>query len=109
VIRPDWGRPFDRIQYPIRFYDVLYALEVMADLGRLDDPRCADALDLLEAKRLPDGGFPLEERIGTTRQVVASRGTFAEWGPSGKTRSNPLVTVAALGILRLAGRRPAAG
>ena len=104
MIRPDWGRPVDRIQYPIRFYDLLFALEVMAELGRLDDPRCADALDLLEAKRLPDGGFPLEERIGTTRPVVASRGTFADWGPSGRSRSNPLVTVAALGVLRLAGR-----
>ena len=75
----------------------------MGELGRLDDPRCADALDLLESKRLPDGGFPLEERIGTTRPVVASRGTFADWGPSGTTRSNPLVTVAALGVLRRAG------
>ncbi|HEY6012624.1 MAG TPA: hypothetical protein VIU37_01405 [Candidatus Limnocylindrales bacterium] len=109
VIRPDWGRPADRIQYPIRFYDVLYALEVMAEMGRLDDPRCADALDLLEAKRLPDGGFPLEERVGSTRPIVASRATFADWGPSGTTRSNPLVTVAALGILRLAGRLRGAG
>ncbi|MBI3749076.1 MAG: hypothetical protein HY262_09575 [Chloroflexi bacterium] len=109
VIRPDWGRPADRIQYPIRFYDVLYALEVMAELGRLDDPRCAEALDLLEAKRLPDGGFPLEDRVGSTRSIVASRATFADWGPSGTTRTNPLVTVAALGILRLAGRLPRAG
>jgi len=103
-IRPDWGAPVDRIQFPIRFYDVLYALEVMRDLGRLDDPRCADALALLESKRLPDGGYPLEERVGVTRPVVASRATFADWGPAGATRSNPLVTVAALGVLRAAGR-----
>jgi hypothetical protein len=105
VIRPDWGRPADRIQFPIRFYDVLYALELMREMERLDDPRCADALALLESKRLPDGGFPLEERIGDTRPVVASRATFADWGPAGTTRSNPLVTVAALGVLRCAGRR----
>ncbi len=105
VIRPDWGKPADRIQFPIRFYDVLYALEVMRELGKLDDPRCADAIALLESKRLPDGGFPLEERIGTTRPVVVSRATFADWGPAGKTRSNPLVTVAALGVLRDAPRR----
>jgi len=36
--------------------------------------------------------------------VVASRATFADWGPAGKTRSNPLVTVAALGVLRDAAR-----
>jgi hypothetical protein len=107
VIRPDWGRPFDRIQYPIRFYDVLYALELMREIDRLDDPRCADALTLLERKRLADGGFPLEERIGNTRTVVASRGTFADWGPAGTTHSNPMVTVAALGVLRSAAGRGA--
>jgi hypothetical protein len=100
LIRPDWGKPVDRIQFPIRFYDVLFALQVMDELGRLGDPRCADALALLESKRLPDGGFPLEERVGATRSVVASRATFADWGPGGATRSNPLVTVAALEVLR---------
>ena len=104
LIRPDWGKPADRIQYPIRFYDVLYALEVMRDVGRLGDRRCAPALAMLESKRLPDGGFPLEERVGTTRPVVASRASFADWGPAGTTRSNPLVTVAALGVLRDAAR-----
>ena len=104
LIRPDWGKPVDRIQFPIRFYDVLYALEVMRDLGRLDDPRCAPGLAMLESKRLPDGGFPLDERIGTTSPVVASRATYAYWGPAGRTRGNPLVTVAALGVLREAAR-----
>jgi hypothetical protein len=33
---------------------------------------------------------------------VASRGTFADWGPAGATRSNPFVTIAALGVLRQA-------
>jgi hypothetical protein len=101
-IRPDWGAPVDRIQFPIQFYDVLFALQVMAELGRLGDPRCADALALLESKRIPDGGFPLEERVGVTRNVVASRATYADWGPAGATRSNPFVTVAALSVLRLA-------
>jgi hypothetical protein len=112
LIRPDWGAAVDRIQFPIQFYDVLFALTVMAELDRLDDPRCSDALDLLAAKRLPDGGFPLEERVGATRTVVASRGTFADWGPAGTTRSNPLVTVAALAVLLRAaeaGWRPALG
>ena len=73
-------------------------------MGRLGDPRCADALALLESKRLPDGGFPLEERVGITRDGVASGGTYADWGPAGATRSNPFVTVAALGVLRRAAR-----
>ena len=102
LIRPDWGVAVDRIQFPIQFYDVLFALQAMAELGRLGDPRCVDALALLVSKRLPNGGFPLEERVGVTRKVVASRGSYADWGPAGTTRSNPFVTVATLGVLRQA-------
>ncbi len=100
LIQPDWGRPGpDKIHYPIQFFDVLFALQVMADLGRLDDPRCADALALLASKRLPDGGFPLEAPNTVTSDVVTSRGTFADWGPTGSRRSNPLVSLAALTAL----------
>ncbi|HEY6058460.1 MAG TPA: hypothetical protein VIV06_10530 [Candidatus Limnocylindrales bacterium] len=106
LIRPDWGPPVDRIQFPIQFYDVLFALQVVAAAGPIRDPRCADALALLESKRLPDGGFPLEERVGVTRTAVASRATYADWGPAGTTRSNPFVTVAALGVLRQAALQP---
>ena len=102
LIQPEWGGAVDRIKFPIQFYDVLFALQVMADLGRLGDPRCADALALLESKRIPGGGFPLEERVGVTRHMVASRGTYADWGPAGATRSNPFVTIAALRVLRCA-------
>ncbi|SDP36041.1 hypothetical protein SAMN04515671_3878 [Nakamurella panacisegetis] len=99
-IKPKWGGRVDRIHYPIQFYDVLFALEVMADLGRLDDPRCADALALLASKQLPDGGFPLEEPNAPRADRVASRHSYADWGPTGLRRSNPLVSLAALGVLR---------
>ena len=104
LIVPDWaGRPGpDRIQYPIQFLDVLFALQVMADLGRLDDPRCSDALTLLEAKRLPDGGFPLEVPTTITADRVTSRGSYADWGPVGPRRSNPLVSLAVLDVLHSA-------
>jgi len=103
-IIPTWsGKPGpDRIHFPIQFFDVLFALQVMADLGRLDDPRCADALALLEHKRLPDGGFPLEAPTTVAADRVVSRGSYAQWGPSGARRSNPLVTLAALEVLRAA-------
>ena len=100
LIVPDWGGRPDRIHYPIQFYDVLFALQVMAELGRIGDPRCADALALLESKRLPDGGFPLEEPNAPAADRVASRHSYAEWGPSGQRRSNPLVSLAALGVLQ---------
>lgn len=104
LIVPDWsGHPGpDLIHYPIQFFDVLFALQVMADLGRLGDPRCSDALALLEAKRLPDGGFPLEAPTTITADHVVSRGSYADWGPSGNRRSNPLVTLAAMEVLRAA-------
>ena len=101
LIVPEWsGKPGpDRIHYPIQFFDVLFALQVMAELGRLDDPRCADALALLESRRLPDGGFPLEAPNTVTSDTVASRGSHADWGPTGRRSSNPLVTLAALSVL----------
>lgn len=104
LIVPDWaGKPApDRIHYPIQFFDVLFALQVMADLGRLGDPRCTDALNLLESKRLADGGFPLEAPTTVTADGVVSRGSYADWGPSGARRSNPLVTLAALAVLSAA-------
>ena len=100
LIAPKWGGHADRIHYPIQFYDVLFALQVMAELGRTDDPRCADALALLESKQLPDGGFPLEEPNAPTAVRVASRHSYAYWGPSGKRQSNPLVSLTALGVLQ---------
>jgi hypothetical protein len=100
LIVPGWGGRPDQIRYPIQFYDVLFALQVMDELGRLGDARCADALALLGSKRLPDGGFPLEERIAPAAVRVASRHSYADWGPSGQRRSNPLVSLASLRVLR---------
>ena len=100
LIAPAWGGRPDRIHYPIQFYDVLFALQVMAELGRLGDPRCADALALLESKRLPDGAFVLEEANAPRADRVASRHSYADWGPAGLKQGNPLVTLAAIGVLR---------
>ena len=105
LITPDWGGPVDKVHYPIRFYDVLSALLVMAEIGRVKDRRCSDALDLLEHKRLADGMFPVEWTNANTTDRAASRGTYADWGPRGKTRGNPFVTIDALYVLREAGRQ----
>jgi hypothetical protein len=95
---------FLRIHHPIRFYDLLFALQVMAEIGKIGDPRCGDALTLLERKRLPDGGFPAEVMTARTSDEVTSRGSYADWGPGGTRRSNDLVTVDALSVLHAAGR-----
>jgi hypothetical protein len=102
LIRPAWGGAVDRIHFPIQFYDLLFALQAMAETRHLGDPRCDDALALLEAKRLPDGGFPREDRMAARSSRVASRGTWADWGPAGTRTTNPFVSAAALGVLRVA-------
>jgi pimeloyl-ACP methyl ester carboxylesterase len=71
-IRPAWGRDPMRIQWPIRFYDILSALTVMAEIDRVDSPGCADALGILAAKRLKTGGYPAEVRTAETVDTVTS-------------------------------------
>ncbi len=104
ALRPEWGGDPLLIQYPIRFYDVLLALLLMVEVEAIADPRCGDALDLLESKRLPEGGFPLERRTARTVDRVVSDGTFADWGPAGRRHANPWVTVEAEYVLSAAGR-----
>jgi hypothetical protein len=92
-------KDFGLVQYPIQFYDLLSVLQVMKEIGTIGDPRCGEALAMLRSKQLPDGGFPLERPNARTAREVVTRGTWADWGPSGKKRSNPIVTATALWIL----------
>jgi hypothetical protein len=105
LIVPNWGPRPDVIGFPIRFFDVLLVLELMADVGRIDDPRCSRALDLLRSKRTSDGGFPLELRRARTAPRICSNCTFAEWGPGGRTRLNPWVTLRAHRVFEVVDRR----
>jgi hypothetical protein len=82
-------------------YDVLSALLVIARGGRATDPRAADALDLLQARRRPDGTWNAQAQwwrpAGSTRapEVV-------DWGRAGEP--NVMVTLNALRVLAAAGR-----
>ncbi|MBM3312527.1 MAG: hypothetical protein FJY80_13590 [Candidatus Aminicenantes bacterium] len=104
LIEPEWGGPVDKIHYPIRFYDVLSALLVMAEMGLVRDRRCRAALDLLESKRLADGAFPVEWTNVKKADRIETRGTYADWGILSRKKGHPLVTVDALYVLREAGR-----
>ncbi len=95
---------FNKIHYPIFFYDVLFALLVMAETGKIMDIRCAEALRILESKQLPDGGFPLEIKNCKTSNVFTTRGSFADWGKQDKRKAHYLVTIYALYVLKCAGR-----
>lgn len=102
IIRPE----FVALHYPLYWhYDFLGGLKAMARIGRITDPRCADALDLLERKRLPDGGWPAEKRYYTVSPRTMKASTdYVDWGGTSAKRMNEWVTVDALAVLRAAGR-----
>ncbi len=96
---------FTRLHYPCYWrYDILFALKVMAEAGFIDDPRCADALDLLQSKRLSDGGWPAEERFYKIAETRTSGRDLVSWGGVSKRRLNEWVTADALYVLRNAGK-----
>jgi len=96
---------FTLLHYPCYWhYDILFGLKVLAEAGLVNDPRCSDALDLLEAKRLPDGGFPAERKFYRVVTQPQNGGSLVDWGGSSKRRMNPWVTIDALFVLQSAGR-----
>lgn len=102
------GRPlaarFLQLHFPTYWhYDILFGLKVLGEAGYGADSRCGDALDLLEAKQLDDGGFPAEKRYYRDATASAHRSPV-DWGGSSKRRSNEWVTLDALGALARAGR-----
>jgi hypothetical protein len=101
IIRGD----FTRLHYPLYWhYDILGGLKVLARMGKIRDPRCNAALDLLESKELAGGGWPAERSFYDLPGERPRRGTDrALWGGTGN-RLNEWVTVDALAVLHAAGR-----
>jgi hypothetical protein len=96
---------FILLSYPVYWhYNILAGLVVIAEAGLLSDPRCKAALDLLESKRLPDGGFPAEETYSRPTRPELSGYSPVTWGGRSTKKMNPFVTAEALTVLRLAGR-----
>jgi hypothetical protein len=101
VMRPEYVR----LHYPRYWhYDVLFGLKVMAEMNLICDPRCEDALDLLESKRLADGGWPAEDRYYSVSSEFKLGADFVDWGGTSSKRMNPWVTLDALSVLKQAGR-----
>lgn len=98
------NRQFVRLHYPCYWhYDVLFGLKVMAEAGFIRDPRCNEALDLLESKELPEDGWPAEERFYNS-DPSKSNAERVSWGGVNKKRMNEWVTADALYVLQAAGR-----
>jgi len=102
---------FPLLHYPCYWhYDVLFGLKALAEAELIGDPRCREALDLLESKRLAGGGFPAEGKyyhLGVKRTKAGRWPTgrsLADWGGVSKRRMNEWVTADALYVLAAAGR-----
>lgn len=96
---------FISLHYPYYWhYNILFGLKVMAELGFITDARCQEALDLVESKRLPDGGFPAERRYYTVTDRPTGNRSLVNWGGTSIKKSNEWITVDALSVLTAAGR-----
>ncbi len=102
---------FMLLHYPCYWhYDFLFGLKVLAEADLLTDKRCHEALNCLESKRLPDGGFPAEEKyyhLTDKRMKSGNRQdgrSFVNWGGVSKRKMNEWVTADALYVLAVAGR-----
>lgn len=98
-------REFVKLHYPPYWhYDILQAMLVLSRRKSLNDPRCEEALKLLESKRRPDGtwapsGYRYWLRQGTERV----NGDAVDWGRDGP---NEMLTLNALRVLKAADREP---
>jgi hypothetical protein len=96
---------FLRLHYPLYWhYDVLGGLKGIAEVGRLRDPRCSEALDWLEARELPGGGWPADAKYYQVAETFRPSGEFVDWGPTDRRARNEWVTTDALQVLITAGR-----
>jgi len=95
---------FTALHYPVYWhYDILAGLKAMAELDLIRTPRCADALDLLEAKELESGGWAADDRYFKTTSKPVLGGDYVNWGSSRKSM-NEWITTDALSVLHAAGR-----
>jgi hypothetical protein len=97
---------FLKLHYPSYWhYDVLAGLKVLAEAGFVKDPRCAEALDWLESRQLPGGGFPADGKFYRIADTLEkSNISLVDWDPARKQVMNAFVTADALFVLRAAGR-----
>jgi hypothetical protein len=85
---------------PFWHYDALQALVVLARMGLACDPRAADALDLLEGRRLPDGRWCAGAKWWRPPGSNGSNVEVVDWGAG----PSEMLTLNALRVLRAAGR-----
>ncbi len=101
LIHPD----FTFLYFPYYWrYNVLFALKVLNEGGFIMDPRCHRALELIESKELPTGGFPAEKKHYTFSNKARTGRSAVNWGGTGKQKLNEWVTLEVFNILNAVGR-----
>jgi hypothetical protein len=91
---------FMKLHYPAYWhYDLLAGLRTVAAAGRLDDPRAADALGILESKRRLDGTWRSEGKWWKRPGSKGSNVEAVDWGDA----ANELLTEQAESVLGVAG------
>lgn len=91
-----------KLHYPPYWhYDVLAGLRVLAESGHVGDPRAIDALDLLEAKRRPDGTWHADGAHHRPRRKSDSLVDVVDWRADD---ARDAITLSALLALKAAGR-----
>jgi hypothetical protein len=86
---------------PYWHYDVLQALLVLSRLGLSNDPRCADAFDVLERRRLADGRWRPGGYWWFQPGESGGRVDVVDWG---RGTPNEMITLNALRVMASTGR-----
>jgi hypothetical protein len=100
------GRTIDQrwvgLHYPPYWhYDILHALLVLSRMGLATDPRSADALDIVERRRRPDGLWHANGSWWRPSNRPDSAADVVDWGRRGP---NQMITLNAMRVLTAAGR-----
>ena len=95
---------FTHLHYPLYWhFDILGGLKIMAEAGYIKDKRCADALNLLQKKYIPNKGWPSEKKYYKTSLNLSLGNDYVDWGGVNRNDANEWITVDALFVLKTAG------
>lgn len=96
---------FTFLHYPLYWhYDILGSLKVLAEIGLITDPRCNDALNLLESKMITGEGWPSEKTYYKASDKIKPNNDYVDWGGVSTRMMNEWVTADALYVLKESGR-----
>lgn len=98
VINADWLAPH---YPPFWHYDVAQALLVVSRMGKVRDPRAAEALDVLAARQRSDGLWAPGKSWWRPPGASGSNVEVVDWG---RRTPSPMLTLNALRVLKAAGR-----